>query len=141
MTYNRQQQAVVKRIAETTKRIEDELGLSGWLQIKHVYDVGMEGDTTPGDRDCNPTLHGTCAITTASWQYRMAQIRWFLPTAALVEDDMLEMIAIHEYVHILLHPVSQLVPSRERDLGPREEFATESIARVICRARGMESVS
>jgi len=135
-TFNQYQKTTIKRIKAITKRLEKELGLKGFIQVRHVFDAGMDGDTTtPTD---SPTLFGTCAVTTPTWNYRYAQIRWYLSMASDATTDTLEQVAIHEYVHILVHPITQLISSDE--LGPREEYATESIARAICHARGMKNI-
>lgn len=134
--FNPQQEVQVKRIQRVTAELEAELGLDGFIQIKHVFDAGLDGDHITPNED--PTLFGTCAITTPKWQYRFAQVRWFLPMVALIDDDMLEQTAIHEYVHILLHPLSQLVTAK--DVSVREEYCAESICRMICHARGMKDI-
>lgn len=135
--FNEQQLIVIGRIAKTSDTLEDELGLNGFLQIKHIYDAGMDGDHASSLDEAN--LFGTCAITTPNWHYSAATIRWFLPTTALLTDNELEQVAVHEYVHILVHPITQLITSA-KDLGIREEFATERIARMVCHARGMKNV-
>jgi|SRR5579863_2319099 len=126
-----------KRVLKITKALEAELGLDGWLDIKHIFDPGYDGDTTI-DTDGSPSVYRTTAITTAQWKYRYATIRWYLPTAAQQDDDTLALIAIHEYIHVLLAPLTS--PHHKSMAADLEEFVTESIARVIAKARGMEGV-
>ena len=129
--------ATVKRIERITKRLERELGLIGWLLIKHVFDPGYDGDTAL-EQNGTLSVYKTSAITTAQWQYRFATIRWFLPTCSQQSDDMIELIAIHEYIHAVLAPLTaQHHKSMNSDL---EEFVTESLARMIGYAKGLEGI-
>lgn len=126
------------RIERITSQLESELGLDGWLDIRHIFDAGYDGDTTL-EEDGSSSIYGTTAITTPSWRYRTGKIRWFLNIAAPQSDDDLTFVAIHEYLHLLIAPITSPVPHKSvaADL---EEYAVESIARVIARARGMQNV-
>jgi hypothetical protein len=132
------QAATQARIERITSALEQELGLDGWLIITHVFDTGYDGDTALDD-DGSSHIYATTAITTSLWRYRCAKVRWFLATAASQTDDELTLVAIHEYLHILISPVTSPVPHKSvaADL---EEYAVESITRVIARARGMTNV-
>lgn len=77
--------------------------------------------TADSDRD-------QVADTHVMWQYRRAQVRWWLGQAIALDPDSLELILIHEYVHILMGP---LPPVKNDDL---EELVTESLARAILKA-------
>lgn len=124
-----------KRVERITKALEKELGLRGWYDFNHVFDAGYDGDTTI-DSDGSPSVYRTCAITTSQWKYRYATIRWFLPTVAQQDDAMLELIAIHEYIHAMLGPLTS--PHHKSMSADLEEFVTESLARMIGHARGMD---
>lgn len=127
-----------QRIERITSQLESELGLDGWLDIRHIFDAGYDGDTTLSD-DGSSQIYPTTAITTPSWRYRCGKIRWFLATAAPQTDDELILVAVHEYLHLLIAPITSPPPHKSvaADL---EEYAVESIARVIARARGMRNV-
>lgn len=132
------QAATQDRIQRITAQLESEFGLDGWLIINHIFDTGMDGDTALDD-DGSSHIYGTTAITTSLWRYRAAKIRWFLTIASTQTDDELALVAIHEYLHILVSPITSPIPhkSMQADL---EEYAVESITRVIARARGMQNV-
>ena len=132
------QAATQARIERIAKQLEQEFGLDGWLIITHVFDTGYDGDTALDD-DGSSHIYGTTAITTTLWRYRTMKIRWFLNIACSQTDDELTLVAIHEYLHGLIAPITSPVPpkSMAADL---EEFAVESITRVIARARGMQNV-
>jgi hypothetical protein len=131
---NKQQAAVVRRIQNICETLEQEFGLDGWCQITHRYDTGMDGDTSDDDG-----VNQTTACTTTQWQYRQAQIRWYLPMAATTSDESLELIAIHEYVHVLLDPIYSVLPTKP-GIDKLNEYVTECLCRVIGRCRGMEGI-
>lgn len=130
--------ATQARIERITRQLETELGLSCWLDINHIFDTGYDGDTTLDDEGAS-SIYSTTAITTAAWRYRTGKIRWYLNIAASQSDDELTLVALHEYLHILIAPITSPVPHKSvaADL---EEYAVESIARVIARARGMTNI-
>ena len=80
--------------------------------------------------DSNPRV---AAMTNTSWQYRHANIQWFLPALADNDDEFLEGIVVHEFVHILLAPL--LAVDSEDDLPMQHEYATECVARAVLWAR------
>ena len=135
---NSYQSATQSRIERITAELEKEFGLDGWLIITHVFDTGYDGDTALDD-DGSSHIYATTAITTSLWRYRCAKVRWFINTAASRTDDEITLVAIHEYLHILVSPITSPIPhkSMQADL---EEYAVESITRVIARARGMQNV-
>ena len=127
-TFNKAENITIDRIQSATSRLETELGLSGFLEIEHIFDPGVDSETnTP-----------PYAMTSPNWHYRSGLIRWYLQPVCLLTDDELEQVIIHEYVHILVHPITQLISSD--DLTHREEYSVESIARAICHARGMKNI-
>lgn len=132
------QSATQLRIERITAGLETELGLDGWLQISHIFDTGYDGDSALDDEGSS-SIYGTTAISTPLWRYRCGKVRWFLNVAAPQTDDDLILVAIHEYLHILISPITSPVPHKSvaADL---EEYAVESITRVIARARGMQNV-
>ena len=135
---NPHETAVVGRILRITNQLEYEFGLDGWYQIKHHFSTRFDGSDAL-DADGNSTCYTTTAITVASWEYRTASITWFVPVAATQTDDVLTQVAIHEYVHALLAPISSLLPGR-KDVSKHDEYVTECLSRVICHARGMSDV-
>ena len=128
MDLNEHELIIRNRIQKITTSLERELGLDGWLQITHRYDSGFDSEET-----------GTTAETFAQWEYRCALITWFLPVAATQTDAELESVALHEYMHCLLNPITTLMP-KGRGVDKLEEFVTESLMRVIGHARGMNNI-
>lgn len=90
----------------------------GWFHVDMVW-----------CRERNKDSPDTSAITTTSWQYRNADIQWFLPVIADSDDDFLEGIVVHEFTHILLAPL--LMVDKQDDLPLQHEYATECVARAI----------
>lgn len=143
-----------KRIRKVTTKLEGQLGLAGFLQIKHHFVEGYDGDTTAPGPEGVGSVHKTCAVTTALWQYRSVKITWYCGTCANQTDEELVQIALHEYVHALMAPVTSFLfdylsedessTEQIRILGHHgklEEFATESLMRVIGHAMGLSNVN
>lgn len=126
-----------ERIERITKQLESEYGLDGWLDIRHIFDAGYDGDTTL-DNDGSSTIYGTTAITTPSFKYRFARIRWFLNVAAPQSDDELALVATHEYMHAVLAPIT--LPHHKSMAADLEELVAETLTRIIGRARGMSNI-
>ena len=133
--FNEYQKVTRDRIIVIVDKLEHELGLDGWLQITHRFDTGHDGDIYDDDGKVSPTT----AITTTQWQYRTAQIRWFLPVASTQTDEQLELTAIHELVHAVLAPTYELLPNKP-GVDKLNEYVTESLCRMIGHARGMTNV-
>lgn len=109
-----------RRIKAVTKRLEKELGIGAWLKINHHFNDDGESD----------------AQSVARWEYREGTVDWNLAACGRLGEEELELTAIHEYVHLLIDPVSSLVPSDPPINTKIEELATESVARVIWHALG-----
>lgn len=110
--------ATVGRVRKITKRLEKQLGLD-WLTITHLY-------------DCDGEDQAHCV---SNWEYRQATITWAVNLCASMDDDMIELTAIHEYVHLLVDPIASLIPEDRPPIHAKvEEFAVENIARVVRRA-------
>ena len=114
-----------RRLKATKDRIETlfefwraQLGLD-WLTIAVGYSEGeLAGEPS------------TCATTTALWQYRDASLMFYLPACALLDDDELERVVVHELVHVLNNPIETHLKGREEHI----EFAAESVTRAIMHA-------
>jgi hypothetical protein len=109
------------RVQKLINRWFETMGL-GWFHVDMVW-----------NRERDYKVHTTAAKTTTSWQYRNAIIEWFLPSIADSDDDFLENIVIHEFVHILVAPL--LMVDNEDDLPLQHEYVTECVARAIGWAR------
>lgn len=96
------------------------LGL-GWYRIEHKWERD-QGSRIPG------SAFATGAVVETQWEYRQAQINWYLPTLALMDDEALDNLIVHELVHILCDPMQTFVPAEHKKL---EEYATECLARAI----------
>lgn len=94
----------------------------GWFQVTMTWNRERDAD--------NPN---TAARTISNWQYRNAEIIWFVPTIPDQDDDFLEGIVVHEFTHVLLSPL--LLVDNKEDLPLQHEYATECVARAIQWAR------
>lgn len=110
-----------KRLKKLIDKWHKTLGM-GWFHIDMIYDRARN--------DSNPE---TTAITSTSWQYRKATITWYMPSVADNDDDFLEGIVVHEFVHVLVAPM--MLVDKQEDLPLQHEYATESVARAIRWAR------
>lgn len=109
-----------KQKARVKKYIDkwfDSMGLN-WYKVEMVW-----------NRARNEDLATTAARTITTWQYRTAEIEWFLPGIADCDNDFLEGIVIHEFVHILVAPM--MLADSEDGLKLQHEYATECIARAM----------
>lgn len=90
----------VLRLAELW---EPRLGLERW-EIEHVFLDTFEGAGAPTFGDfC------TTAVCEVRWNYEMAKVKWYLPSAIRHDEDALERIVVHELMHIVLAPEQQLL--------------------------------
>jgi hypothetical protein len=106
------------RVHRITAALQDELEL-GWVFITHRFDEAQHPD-------------GIMAETSTQWEYRQAQVTWVLPEVALSDDGEIADVAIHEFIHVLMAPMAETLPKR---VGKLEEFAVESLARMVQAAR------
>ena len=148
---NKQLSEAQARVERVTAQLETELGVGSWWSIKHKFSEGADGETfMPPDGNI-PTMARTSACTVTQWMYRTAEITWYLPQIAITDDDKLEWIAIHEYVHMLNAPMATFLFDYLRDdeaaveqirsigqYGRLEEYVTETLARVIQKSRGKD---
>lgn len=148
---NAQLQAAQRRVEKVTSALEKELGLAAWWRIKHIFSEGADGATLMDPTETTATVNRTTACTVTQWHYRQAEITWYLPSVAIEDDDHLEWVAIHEYVHMLNAPLAGFLFDYLRDdesaveqlraIGHQsklEEFVTENLARVIQLGRGKD---
>lgn len=117
---NRNYETAVKQIEGMRKDWQDVMGL-GWIDIDHKYlEVYNEDD------------HQTIADTEALWQYRIATVRWYLPSVVRLDYEDIEDALVHEYTHILIAPIESKLPEKHIDLC---EFTVEGIVKAIKTAR------
>jgi hypothetical protein len=147
---NDQLKAAQKRVEETTARLEKKLGLNEWWRIKHTFSETPDGaEALP--LDGRPSVHRTTACTVSQWEYRSCEITWYLPSVAIIDDDYLEWVAIHEYIHMLNAPLASFLFDYLRDdesaieqlrtigqYSRLEEYVTESVARLVLLSLGKD---
>ena len=95
----------------------DPMGMN-WFKIDMHYHRQRDED--------NPRVAGK---TETHWEYRMADIDWYMPSIADAEDWYLESMVIHEFVHVLIAPVMNV--DTQESLSLCHEYATESISRAF----------
>lgn len=71
--------------------------------------------------------HKTCAATRTLWQYLDSTITFYLPSCALLADEDLEEIVVHEYMHIICGPMAP------DEAMPCEELVATQLARAMIR--------
>lgn len=106
-----------KRVQKYIDKWFNAMGLK-WFRVDLVWDRERDQDSP-----------NTAARTTTSWQYRHATVTWYMPTIVDNDDDFLEGIVVHEFVHILISPMA--VVDKEADLPLQHEYATECLARAM----------
>lgn len=102
------------------------------MAMEHIDIVNLFSDGLHGEEADTPEV--TAAITTASWEYRKAEIHWYLPMVAAMSDEGLEEVVVHELCHVLLGPLKDHIKAGANKL---EELATENAARAILRSAGV----
>jgi hypothetical protein len=138
-----------KRVQKSVDKFEKKLGIGSWWKIKHVFSELPDGATVMPADGLMPTAARTTACTMTQWQYRTAEITWYLPSVAQISDKKLDWVTVHEFVHILNAPMATFLFDYLRDdeaaveqirtigqYSRLEEFVTENLCRVIMLALG-----
>lgn len=98
----------------------DRMRLGEW-ELEHVYLDSFFGDD--GEEDFKVT-----ACCEARWNYYMAKIKWFLPSAVRHDEDHLEQTLVHELCHVLLSAEQSVVDELSRVGGHEADALTELYA-------------
>lgn len=134
------------RVRETIRRLspiwEGRMGLSHF-EIQHVFLDSQYGEASSDD-------FLITAVAETRWNYLMAKIKWYLPSAVRHSESELEGTLVHELSHVLLAPEQALLDVKldlaRADLHGEEfdqiqalmyermEMATEYAARAILNA-------
>ena len=94
----------------------------GWWHIE----FGWNRRRANTDIDDDASSHKTAMSCTASWQYSMARIEVYLETVADEDDDRLEWMVVHEFMHIFLN---QMRAGADQDIQrPHEERVASDLA-------------
>lgn len=109
-----------KRVQKFIDKWHKTLGM-GWYRIDLEWDRARAED-----------YPNEAAITEWQWQYRTASITFRLPEIALLNDEKLENVVVHEFAHILTGAMVQNQPDENRQL---MEYSTENVARALIWAR------
>jgi hypothetical protein len=80
------------------------MGLSHF-NVEHVFLDSFLGED--GEEDFKIT-----ATTESRWNYMLAKIKWYLPSAVRHSDETLEHTLVHELTHVLLSPEQVLIDAR-----------------------------
>lgn len=119
------------------------MGLSHW-QIEHVFlDAQLIEEPIVDD-------YLVTASTEARWNYLQGKIKWYLPSAIRLSNEVIEHTLIHELCHIVLAPEQSLLDIKLEQMRAgltgedmdqvvsmmyeRLELATEQVARCIIKA-------
>lgn len=106
-----------RRIEKYLKKWFRVMGL-GWFMVDMIWT--RERDSTPN----------VAARTTSSWQYRTADIEWFLPVFINQSDDKVEQTVVHELVHVLLSGLFQNSDDNN-SVAQINEYTTELVSAAI----------
>ena len=100
------------------RRLQRQFDL-GWLEIQILFDESGDGDS-----HCS---------TVCDWQYRRAVFTWNNVRSAILDDEELELVAIHELVHPLIEPIWDAHPDKAETAVIKVGRAVymENVARVI----------
>lgn len=93
----------------------------GWWQVDRTF-----------EREHKEDSYDTIAETFCNWQYRTANITFYLPVCADVDDDKLEEAIVHEFAHVLLAPLQDFRDDQAREI---TEHTVTTVARSIIWAR------
>lgn len=114
-----------QRVIALSERWIEPLGLAYW-QIKHHFYRGPLPDGNEG----GDSALARCQV---HWQYLHAAISWDLEKVAEESDDDLELIVVHECMHIFLHETRE-----EDDWFNHEERVAQMLAKAFLWVRDVE---
>lgn len=118
-------EATRKRVEKWCDRWYSSLGLH-WWQTTYTW------KRETANYEAAEAYFGDAAVTSSQWQYRKAGIAWHLDVIAQMTDEDLELLVIHEFVHVLSSSWANAKTAAEQE---RKEFATECLARAFMWAR------
>lgn len=105
-----------RRVEKLLEKWIKPLGL-GWWMIDISYSRDFAGDTDGFD---------TVAECSSKWYYRIADVKFYLPAVARIDDARLEVLVVHELMHIFVNEM------REKDEDRRhEEHVVTGLANAI----------
>jgi len=113
-------EAIEERVIRMANAIEEQFDL-GWIDVKHHFSTAKPDEQA-----------STCETETI-WKYRYAKLTWNYDCVAAATDQQLTEIIVHEFVHVLMGSLKDYIKAGGIDM---EEFATESIARVLLKLMG-----
>jgi len=118
----KQYERVVKTLMEIIEEWEPRLDLPG-ITVRHKF---HETTLDPSNPD------QTAAVCTTKWEYRTANIDWYLPNLCDQDEQDLEQIVVHEYCHVLNAPVEAHTSAANSKFC---EIAAENVARALLKVR------
>jgi len=114
----RDQDKIEQRVNDLTDRLARDFDL-GWMTFKNSFDSAIDGDRIVCQTFCD-------------WEYRQATFKWNTHQLSSMQDDELELTAIHEMVHCLNAVLwESLPPKRQNNMTKLNELSVENITRVI----------
>lgn len=114
----RNQAAIEARATDAVDRILTELDL-GWLAVTVKFDASNKDDRIAADITCD-------------FEYRQACLTFSLSQIALMHDEDLEDLAVHEICHALIAPLWESLSSAQQGkLYKLNELSVENVSRAI----------
>ena len=80
----------------------------------------------------HPTDDSIVAETSANWQYREADIRWYMDKVITLSDSQLNRTIVHELTHVHLSPLERYIKSSGSD---HLELVVEGLTRAFMEIR------
>jgi len=131
-----EQSARIEAMVEEAATFMD---MAGQWEFDHVM---CEWDPHDQEGSDIPTVYTTAAKTTAQWQYKRAQIDWYVGRIATLSDERLMAVIVHELVHCLLNSLDRWINDDADDsYHELNEYTCEMIARAILVANGRSPVA
>lgn len=116
---DREYEETKARIVALVERWVRATGL-GWWKITSAYDR-TGGDFAEAIERTGNFQRGSAARCFAEWRYGIATILWNMPLIAEFDDEELEMVVVHELMHVFLNEMASPKPA---DLAHEERVAT-----------------
>lgn len=107
-----------KRVILVTSHWDRVLGVSRFAAVMH-----RRVNTLPDEPN-----QGIVAETKSAWEYRQASIIWYVPNVCTIDDEELERIALHEFIHVLIAPMEARVSDK---FHKEREYAVQCLTDAI----------
>lgn len=124
----RNENAEKKRVEDLVSYVTQRLDL-GWCEVHVRFSVKLDG---ADDDASHPRVAAVCQ---PDWEYRQASIVVYPAETAVMTDDEVFKMVVHELCHVLIAPLWSEVSAKDGErLGKHNELACENVARALLAA-------